>query len=354
MRHRNRFLAALMLACMPLLAAAQVTAPAPAPAMAPAPATIDTIVVSGRVTGPGLWHVYKDDLHDLWIMGTLSPLPAGIEWDASEVRDLVGSAQEVLWAPGYGVNVKANLFQQAMLGIGYLRAQKNPEGATLEEVLSPALYARGSRAKAAYLPGNSKVERQRPIVAAQELFEAAVKRARLSRKPIIHPAIKDTIEAHGVRSNLPVVEVKLDNATAKAALAEIRGARLDDEACLAATIDAVEIDIPRMVANANAWARGDIAAIGFAAMQRREDACSDAMLDPAFSAKYGLPNIRASIAARWIGEAESALAGNALTVAFVPMENLIGPDSYVERLRAQGYTVIAPRSASGPAAAPSR
>ncbi|MCY7354529.1 MAG: hypothetical protein LH470_05555 [Lysobacter sp.] len=43
------------------------------------PVQMDTVVVSGRVTGPGMWQVYMDDDHDLWIMGTLSPLPANIE-----------------------------------------------------------------------------------------------------------------------------------------------------------------------------------------------------------------------------------------------------------------------------------
>lgn len=303
---------------------------------------LSTIVVTGRVTGPGLWHVYKDDDHDLWIMGTLSPLPDGIEWDATDVRDLVATSQEVLWSPGYGVNVKANLFQQAMLGIGYLRAKKNPNGGSLKEVLSSDLYLRWLQSKSKYLPHDRSVENKRPIVAAQELFDAAVRRSHLSDKPVVYPQMKDIIEKNGIKSTFPQVEVNITNDAAKEALADIRRVQLDDEACLATTIDAVETDIPHMVSNANAWAKGEVSSISFAALKKRDEACSDAILTPAFSAKYGLPSIKDSIRSRWLSEAESALASNKTTVAFVPMENLIGANNYLEILRGKGYSVIAP------------
>ncbi|MGP1609416.1 MAG: TraB/GumN family protein, partial [Burkholderiales bacterium] len=153
------------------------------PQAADSPTLLETVIVTGRVTGPGLWEVYKDgNAHNLWIMGTLNPLPANIQWDSTAVRDLISGADEVLWAPGYSVNVKANIFQQAMLGINYLRAQKNPEGKSLKEVLPPALYARWMTLKSRYMPRNSSVERKRPLVAAQELLDAAIKQAQLSDK----------------------------------------------------------------------------------------------------------------------------------------------------------------------------
>lgn len=345
---RKGKLLATSVLCTCLVAAAawaQDATPVPsasASAVPSEPKLLDTVVVSGRVAGPGLWQVYRDEDHDLWIMGTLSPHPADIEWDATEVRALVARSQEVLWAPRYSVNVDANLLQQAMLGIGYLRAKKNPDGQSLKDVLPPDLYARWVKAKAKYLPHDSGVERKRPLIAAQELFAAAVKRANLSSRGFVYPAMQPTIEENGIKSTIPRVQVDITNQTAKAALADMRGMQLDDRTCLAATLDAVETDIPRMVSNANAWANGQVSGISFASLQRRDVACSDALMRPEFSAKYGLPNIKDSVEARWLSEAAAALARNASTVAFVPMENLIGPGSYLDRLRAQGYTVSGP------------
>lgn len=324
-------------------ALAQEDSPSPGATQATDDATLlETVVVTGRVTGPGLWQVYKDDEHDLWIMGTLSPLPAGIEWDSTEVRSLVSGADEVLWAPGYAVDVEANLFQQAMLGIGYLRARKNPEGKSLQDVLSPSLHARWLEAKARYMPRNSRVERKRPLVAAEELLAAATDMAGLSYEPIVYPALASTLEADGIRSNYPKFEVKITSDAAKAALSDIRQTSLDDASCLSATLDAVERDVPSMVANANAWARGEVGRITFASLAKRNSLCSDALMNADFSAKYGLPNIRESIAALWLKEAESALARNAVTVAFVPMEQLVGPGNYLDALKAKGYTVSSP------------
>jgi hypothetical protein len=198
------------------------------------------------------------------------------------------------------------------------------------------------RSKNKYLPHDNGVEDKRPIVAAQELFDAAVRRSHLSDRPVVYPAMKDVIQRNGIRSTFPQVEVAVSSDAAKEALADIRRSRLDDEGCLAATLDAVETDIRQMVSNANAWANGELSRISFAALKKRDEVCSDAMVNPEFSARYGLPNIKHSIRSRWISEAESALARNRTTVAFVPMEDLVGANGYLDILRARGYSVIDP------------
>jgi hypothetical protein len=165
------------------------------------------------------------------------------------------------------------------------------------------------------LPHNRGIERQRPLTAAQELLDAAVKRARLSKELLIGPAIADTIKAGNIPQVFPQFEVKLTAAQAKAALTDVRGQDLDDARCLDATLDAIDRDMPRMVANANAWATGDIVSMSFDAMAKREALCADAMLNPEFSAKHGIPNIPDSITAEWLKAAEKALATKRLTVA---------------------------------------
>lgn len=329
--HATKIFAALSLAFAPLLGSAQ--------SATSEPRLLDTVVVSGQVTGPGFWQVYKDDDHELWIMGSISPRPGNIQWDATEAKRLVADADQVLWQASYGVNIQSNLFQQIGLGYGYLKAQKNPDGKRLQDVLPPALYARWQKAKALYLPHNRGIERQRPLTAAQDLLDAAVKRAHLSKDPLIGPAIADTIKAGNIPQVFPQFEVKLTADQAKVALTEVREQNLDDARCLEATLDAIERDMPRMVANANAWATGDLASMSFDAMAKREALCADAMMNPEFSAKHGIPNIPASITAEWLKAAEKALATKRLTVAFLPIQDLIGPNNVLDKLRAKGYTV---------------
>lgn len=330
-----RLLLALSLAPSMATAAAQSNA-------STEPRLLDTVVVSGHVTGPGFWQVYKDDEHDLWIMGTLSPRPANIQWDATEAKRLVSGADLVLWPAMYGVDIKSNIFQQAILGYGYLKAQKNPNGKTLKEVVSPELYARWLQAKAIYMPRNSSVERQRPLTAAQELLDAAVKLSRLSKEPIIVPALGETIKAGQIPQLQPRFIVHLTNAQAKAALTDVRHQDLNDVRCLEATLDSIEQDMPRMVANANAWATGEIDKLSFNALAKREALCADAMMNPEFSAKYGIPNIPTSISNEWLKEAEKAMSTKGVTVAFLPIENLVGPGNVLDMLRAKGYTVNGP------------
>ena len=62
-----------------------------------------------------------------------------------------------------------------------------------------------------------------------------------------------------------------------------------------------------MVANANAWANGDVAHINYATLARRDSLCDDSMMSPEFSARYGLPGIGKSVADLWIKETQSAL-----------------------------------------------
>lgn len=304
--------------------------------------TLDTIVVTGSAPGPGLWRVYKNDDHEMWILGTLSPAPASIIWNSNLVVDLVADAQEVLWEPYYTVDVKSGIFTKLVLGYGMYKAERNPDGKSLKDVLSPEIYARWAHLKSRYLPGDRGVENNRPLVAAEELLKAAIQRSGLTNRRIVNGPILEAIKTHGVTSTVPRINVNLSSATAKAALADLRLESLSDAACMEATLDAIEQDLPRMITNANAWAVGDLERVSFTQLERQERFCSDAMTNTNFARKHGLPNIRESIKTRWMKEAETALQRNHITVAIAPIESILAPDGYVAQLRAKGYTVENP------------
>ncbi|MET0655349.1 MAG: TraB/GumN family protein, partial [Pseudoxanthomonas sp.] len=98
---RFLFLAFLIFSCATLPALAQSpdeTTPAPR-IDSEGVLELETMVVTGVQPGPGLWKISKGD-HGLWVLGTLSPLPSGISWQAEEVESLLEQADQVLGPPG--------------------------------------------------------------------------------------------------------------------------------------------------------------------------------------------------------------------------------------------------------------
>src|SRR5687767_12626712 len=140
---------------------------------------LDTVVVSGRQPGPGLWRVSKGD-HDLWILGTVSPVPKRMEWYSPKTEMVLAQAQEIIGQPGIAASLSAGgMFRAAFAMPTMLRTRKNPDGKTLRDVLPAELYARWSALKAMYLGKDKAVEAWRPIFAAERLYQAALDQAGL-------------------------------------------------------------------------------------------------------------------------------------------------------------------------------
>ena len=59
------------------------------------PQALEEIVVTGERTGPGLWHVQHGDAQ-VWILGSMSPLPKGITWRSKQVEQVLGATSQVL------------------------------------------------------------------------------------------------------------------------------------------------------------------------------------------------------------------------------------------------------------------
>jgi hypothetical protein len=52
-------------------------------------AQLAEVLVVGKRPGPGLWRISKGD-HDLWIFGTLAPLPKQMIWDTTDIEKHIG------------------------------------------------------------------------------------------------------------------------------------------------------------------------------------------------------------------------------------------------------------------------
>ena len=324
---------------------AQVAAAQSAPAgAAPPVADLAAVVVTGVQPGPGLWRISRRDPvtgeHVLWVLGTLSPLPRGMQWQSRELEQVISGSQQVLLPPSVKVKADVGFLGKLFLLPAAYSARKNSDGQTLQQVLPPAVYARWQVLRQKYLPEDRGIERWRPIFAAQELYGKAVKANGLSRSGGVQASIDALATRHGVPEVPTSYQVTI--AHPRAAISAFKSSAPHDTTCFIRTLDSVEHDMPAMKARANAWATGDLQTLRELPDSARHDACVSSLLDAGFAQSLGLDDVPARQAALWLSAARKALGANAQTFAILPMDELLKPDGYLAALQAEGYEVEAP------------
>ena len=278
--------------------------------------------------------------HDLWILGTLSPLPAKMQWQSKQVQGVIGNAQEVIYPPRVSLDVKAGFFQKLTLLPAMLGARKSPDGKRLEEIVSPASYARWKTLKARYIGGDGGVEKWRPLFAAQELYKEAMKKSGLDNGKSVWPVINDAVESH--HPNVTVVKEEIVVTDPKPLLKEWSKTTLDDIACFDNTMTRIETDLDAMRARANAWATGDMAALQSLPPPYQWESCSDAITEAGIGKRLGFGDANQKVRAKWLAAAEAALEKNSVTFAVLDMKEMTTADGLVAKLKAKGYMVLAP------------
>ena len=301
--------------------------------------TEDTVIVTGEQPGPGLWLVRKGG-HDLWILGTLSPLPKNMQWQSKHVEDVIANAQEVIRQPRVSLDVKAGFFKTLMLVPSMLGARKNPDGKTLQQVVSPQSYARWLALKARYIGSDSGVEKWRPLFAAQELYGEAMKKSGLDGKDIVASAVTRAIEAH--HPTVTVVKEEIVVTDPKPLLKEFSKTTLDDIACFDNTMTRIETDLDAMRARANAWATGDMAALQALPSPYQWEACSSAITEAGIGKRLGFGDAQQKVEAKWMAAVDAALDKNTVTFASLNLREMLGANGYLAKLKAKGYMVLAP------------
>lgn len=297
------------------------------------------LVVTGVQPGPGLWKVSKGE-HVLWVLGTLSPLPRGMEWDDSRVEETIAQSQEVLSAPSVQIRTDAGFFGNLTLIPSALKARRNPDGKRLQQVVPPAQYARWQVLKARYIGGARGIEQWRPVFAALELYDKAIRKSGMNSRGIVGPRVAKLAKRHGAKVTAPEVVITIQRP--RQALKEFAQTSLDDLDCFGKTMDRIESDLGTMVARANAWAIGDIQTLRELPYGNQFSACSAAFGSAALARKHGVADMAGQIERRWMQAAESALVRNRSTFASLPIAELLKADGYLEKLRARGYAVEAP------------
>jgi hypothetical protein len=309
---------------------------------------LDEIVVTGEFAGPGMWQVTHPGHpgHTLWIVGEPPPLPRRMRWRSHQVERVATQSQEILQQPGISLkpDKKIGVFRMLSLVPAAMKLRKNPDDATLKELLAPDLYARWLVQKKLYLGRDAGLEKMRPLLVAEKLRDGAFKELQLGyggswaeiwklvRKqkiPVTSPSLDFTFKTEGLRGQV------------KAFARE----KLADEECLAKTVELTEAlsNKPVEEARAHAWATADLARLReLPPLPNPEPSCEKAIME-ALAMSTSVPaDLRQQLDELWFSAAGKALKKNQNTLAFVKMSELLGEQGYLERLRQRGYEILAP------------
>jgi uncharacterized protein YbaP (TraB family) len=303
----------------------------------PAP-TEEQILVVGQKPGPGLWKVSKGE-HVLWLFGTYEPLPKKLEWRSHEVEAKLAQSQEFLAPPSS--NAKIGFFKKLSLLPHLVGMQKNPDGAELKDLVPPDVYARWLPLKEKYIGKDSGIERKRPLFIADELYTRALYKSGLGNDK----EVSDRFEQLLKKSKIKVTQTQIDLELSDPAgmLKEFKKSSLEDAACFAKTLDALETDIEHMRTRADAWAKGDIAEIEKVNFSERRNACQDAIKNSSVvKGNAAFDTLEERMMEQWLVTVDKAMAANTSTFATMPVRRLLEPKGLVSKLEARGYTVEKP------------
>jgi uncharacterized protein YbaP (TraB family) len=313
-------IAALLTTLLTGLCAASAGAQQAAPAL-------DEIVVTAERAGPGMWHVHRGDAN-VWILGSISPLPRDITWRSKQVESVLESTSQVLVQKPLEISVPRILWMliadRKLLMVG--------GGKKLKDVLPPDLHARFAAQRSKVGDDADKWERFRPIIAAAFLQQAAFHQVNLSMRLDLGAALRVLAKKHGVR----IEEIKVAGVSDMLeALKTMPPAT--ERTCVEASLSTVESGLPRLVERAQAWASGNVERIENTPELKEVDACRNAL-----DAGKGAVDVIGRIRQTWLENIDKYLRSAGTTIAVINLDLLLERGGLLDQLRAKGYEIDAP------------
>jgi uncharacterized protein YbaP (TraB family) len=291
------------------------------------PQVLDEMVVTSERTGPGLWHVHRGTAQ-VWILGSMSPLPRGITWRSKQVEQVLDGTDQVLVQKPFDIGIARILWllitERKLLMVG--------GGKRLKDVLPADLHDRFAVQRAKFTDDPNKWERFRPLIAAAFLQQDAFHHVGLSARLDIGASMRILAKKHHV----PVEEIKIAGVgDVLEALKTLSPAT--ENACVKASLATTESGLPRLVERAQAWANGNVERIANLPEPPEVDACRAAL-----DAGTGAADLITLMRGTWLGILEKYLQKGGVTVAVVNIDMMLEHGGLLDELRAKGYEVDAP------------
>jgi len=324
---------------------------------------LDTIVVNGGQAIPQMWKVSKGD-HVLWVVANRAA-PSGSTWRMDEL-DARMAESRLLMLPGrMKIDIGVNIVYAVTLLPTAFKAAKNPDGQTLKDVVPPETYARWRVLKTEYVGRDNDIEKWRPSIALGMLEEKIADKIRPRPQksaqasaapqrpgPMLLPLVEKVAKKHRVKSRTqPKVERKVEIDHVRDKLKSAGKINLVDAQCIADRLDYLEKLVAYWKLMADPEAKGEA--------PQRSPECNEpdmyikkvkagemkdstglvaVMDDIALQESLG----REQLETEWVEAAQAALEKNASTFAVLQAFRTRENKSYLDKLRALGYTVEEP------------
>jgi len=292
------------------------------------PQAMEEVVVTSERPGPGMWHVHRGAAN-VWILGSISPLPRDITWRASQVETVLQSTSQVLVQKPLEISIPRILWmliadRKYLMVVG---------GKRLKDVMPPDLHTRFAVQRSKVTDDAEKWEHYRPIIATAFLQQAAFHKVNLSMRLDLGAALRQLATKHGVR----IEEVKVAGASDMLeALKTMPPAT--ERICVEASLHTIESGLPRLMERAQAWADGNVERIENLPELKEVDTCRNA-LDEGKGASDVIGRIRQT----WLDTIEKHLRSDGTTIAVINLDLLLERGGLLDQLRAKGYEVDSPK-----------
>jgi hypothetical protein len=258
------------------------------------------------------------------------------------VEDVIARSGEILGRPDGRAKIKGGNFAALRFLPAIMRLRFNADGRTLREVLPPDVYSRFSAAhRRIFGRDPDPKDRARPFYAADQLFDEALEKSGLSEKEVVWPKVDDLARRHKVRIRQLKFELPVDDP--KGLIRDFAAVSPEKEtACLVATLDRIDRDLPNMRRRAQAWAVGDMATLRSLPVVNQQQTCIEALLERP-KLKEIAEQARRKVEADRPAIISYLLLAHATSFTAEPLDELLKPDGLLAQLRAAGYSVEEPQ-----------
>ena len=306
----------------------------------PAPVDVveEEIQVVGDLPGPPLWKVTRDD-HVLWILGTPKLVPDDLLWQSDSVERALADSVEYLTAPDMRITLR-NPVKAVRTLRKINRMQRIPDDGTLDDLLPEDLYQLFSETRFRYAPKRDDLERLRPSVAAERLFDSAAESAGLESGRTIDLAIEKRARKHKVKKVPTGLSERYKDSPLLDFMQEVSASA--EQTCLQARLQGLDSQLKAHTRLAAAWAVGDLATLRAHPGDSATWACDSFAL--AFDPEV-LGQIESRSWAIWLQNVDRVLHDNDSTFAVLRLGDLLRPDGPLSWLRQRGYEVLEPDEA---------